>query len=350
MPRKILRKGKTHKKIKRRSKRTPKKTHRKNKKQSGGEVETPQIPFNNQSQPPLPEGNQAPLPEGNQQPLPEGNQQVPLPETNQQVPLPETNQQVPLPEGNQVPLPEGNQQPFAEGNQQVPLPEGNQIPLPEGNQVPLPEGNQVPLPEGNQVLLPEGNQLPPAENEVLAQPDLGTNELDQNPMSEGISEAMLETNLNGQEENASGLESQLESQEEPQLEGHQLSGTFNRPDKEQEIENETLIEKKHLAARSGLFLSQAPVNADKETELAKKQDRAKDGTYPMPGFSTFEGLPDDDIAPKILVDNVYPKYLYSATATPQMNNLELSESNPELNFENQLGNQPENQFENENLI
>jgi hypothetical protein len=89
-----------------------------------------------------------------------------------------------------------------------------------------------------------------------------------------------------------------------------LEGTFNKPVDEEE----SRIEKNIGKDTSGLIVSLAPVNAVKESEMEKKLNK----NYPTPGFSEYEGLPDDKTAPKLLVHGIYPTYLYSSK--PHENN------------------------------
>jgi hypothetical protein len=112
---------------------------------------------------------------------------------------------------------------------------------------------------------------------------------------------------------------------ETDLENEQLEGTFNKPDEPKE----TPIEIKMRKATSGLYITEAPVNADKETEMIKKTKKNKSGEYPTVGFSDYRGLPDNETTPKLLVHGIYPTYLYSAI--PTGDNIQNSTNN-NINF------------------
>ena len=324
-------KVKTQKKFKRIRKSTPKKTHKKYRKHHGGAPNNqPSMsqPFNNQqsiSQPQINPMTPTPMSQPfNSQPSMNQPQINPMTPTSMSQPF-NSQQSMSQPQINpmtQMSQPSINQnQP--QMNPTMPM---NQPPM--NSTMPMNQPQMNPTMPMNQ---PQMNPTMPM-NQPQMNPTMPMNQPQMNQMtSMNQSQMNSPVSMNQPQMNStmpmnqmtpipenSGMNiDQLNSIENPISNGinnvginNILEGTFNKSVDEEE----SRIEKNIGKDTSGLIVSLAPVNAVKESEMEKKLNK----NYPTPGFSEYQGLPDDKTAPKLLVHGIYPTYLYSSK--PHENN------------------------------
>lgn len=317
------RKAKTQKRIRRKAKRTPKRSRRKNKKQSGGEGE------NNPSKVEQPEQSLE------QQSVPDPTTLEQTPEQKQeeeQVQDPTVLEQAPEQQSNSNDKPQQEQE-LEQSPEQSP--EGNQSLEQQENAPKLEVENEIPLAGENKT----SEEQPNLGVDKLAGNELSGNELTGNEV--GINGLGSEANEFGSQNefNSLGLDGENKVEENTALKNHELEGSYDYPDKEEEAK-ESIAEKKERSAHQGLFISRAQVNADKETEIERKKDKESKGIYPSPGFTDYKGLPTDDVAPKLLVQGIYPSYLFSSTQMEGSFNIENKElENEGIDLANNLLNE-----------
>ena len=313
-------KVKTQKKFKRIRKSTPKKTHKKYRKHHGGAPNNqPSMsqPFNNQqsiSQPQINPMTPTPMSQPfNSQPSMNQPQINPMTPTSMSQPF-NSQQSMSQPQINpmtQMSQPSINQnQP--QMNPTMPM---NQPPM--NSTMPMNQPQMNPTMPMNQ---PQMNPTMP-----MNQPQMNQmTSMNQSQMNSPVSMNQPQMNstmpmnqMTPIPENSGMNIDQLNSIENPISNGinnvginNILEGTFNKSVDEEE----SRIEKNIGKDTSGLIVSLAPVNAVKESEMEKKLNK----NYPTPGFSEYQGLPDDKTAPKLLVHGIYPTYLYSSK--PHENN------------------------------
>jgi len=324
-------KVKTQKKFKRIRKSTPKKTHKKYRKHHGGAPNNqPSMsqPFNNQqsiSQPQINPMTPTPMsqPFNSQQSMSQPsmnqnqsgiNQMTPMSQpfnSQQSMSQPQINPMTPMTHmSQQFNSQQSMNQPQI--NPMTPMSQPQMNPTMPMNQPQMNSPVSMNQPQMNPTMPMNQPQMnsPVSMNQPQMNSPVSMNQPQMNP-------TMSMNQMTPIPENSGMNIDQLNSIENPISNGinnvginNILEGTFNKSVDEEE----SIIEKNIGKDTSGLIVSLAPVNAVKESEMEKKLNK----NYPTPGFSEYQGLPDDKTAPKLLVHGIYPTYLYSSK--PHENN------------------------------